>query len=178
MTQFILATGRSMDSAADELDWNRVYREQLPRIFNYFRFRFGPGTDVEELTSRTFEKAWRARGRYRQDLAGFSTWLLSIARNVGTDHRRRAESRHVALDAVTEPPHPDEPHEEASRISDLARLTKLRDLLPERERELIALKYAGGAGNQAIARITGLSESNVAVILHRAVQTLRTHWNR
>ncbi len=166
-----------MQRAADDLDWDRVYREQLPRIFNHFRFRFGPGVDVEDLTSRTFEKAWRARRRYRQDLAGFSTWLLSIARNVGTDHRR-AEPKYVALDAVVELPEPSEPHEEVSRISDLARLAKLTVLLSDRERELIALKYGAAAGNQTIARITGLSESNVAVILHRAVQALRAHWHR
>jgi RNA polymerase sigma-70 factor, ECF subfamily len=177
MAPFTLATGRSMESSADSLDWDRVYREHLPRIFNYFRFRFGPGVDVEDLTSRTFEKAWRARRRYRQDLAGFSTWLLSIARNVGTDHHR-AEPKFLALDAVVELPDPNEPHEEASRISDLARLAKLTVLLSDRERELIALKYGATARNQTIAEITGLSESNVAVILHRAVQSLRAHWYR
>lgn len=176
MTQFTLATDRSMESAADELDWNRVYREQLPKVFNYFRFRFGPGTDVEDLTSRTFEKAWRARRRYRKDLAGFSTWLLSIARNVGTDHRRAA-SKYVALHPSMEPPDLNGPHEEVSRISDLARLMKITALLSDRERELIALKYGAGAGNKAIAKITGLAESNVAVILHRAVLALRTQWN-
>ena len=42
--------------------------------------------DVEELTARTFEKAWRARHRYRRDLSGFSTWLLTIARHVAIDY--------------------------------------------------------------------------------------------
>jgi RNA polymerase sigma-70 factor, ECF subfamily len=177
MAPFTLATGRSMESSADNLDWDRVYREHLPRIFNYFRFRFGPGVDVEDLTSRTFEKAWRARRRYRQDLAGFSTWLISIARNVGTDHRR-AEPKYVTLDAVAELPDPNEPQEEVSHVSDLERLAKLTVLLSDRERELIALKYGATAGNQTIAQITGLSESNVAVILHRAVQALRAHWYR
>ena len=177
MAPFTLATGRSMDSSAEDLDWDRVYREQLPRVFNYFRFRFGANADVEELTSRTFEKAWRARHRYRRDLGGFSTWLLSIARNVGTDHRR-AERRFVALDAIEELPDANEPEEQVSRVSDLARLAQLTVLLSDRERELIALKYGAAAGNQTIARIMGLSESNVAVILHRAVQALRAHWHR
>lgn len=177
MAPFTLVTGRSMESSADDLDWDRVYREQLPRIFNYFRFRFGPGVDVEDLTSRTFEKAWRARRLYRRDLAGFSTWLLSIARNVGTDHRR-AEPKYVALNAVVELPASTEPSEEVSHMSDLARLANLTVLLSEREQELIALKYGAGAAHEAIARIMGLSESNVAVILHRAVQALRAQWYR
>jgi RNA polymerase sigma-70 factor (ECF subfamily) len=40
----------------------------------------------------------------------------------------------------------------------------------------MALKYGAGLTNRAIARATGLSESNIGTILHRAVQTLREHW--
>ena len=73
---------------AAEPDWDAVYAEQLPRVYNFFRYRFGASADVEDLTARTFEKAWRARSGYRRDLAGFSTWLLSIARNVAADYCR------------------------------------------------------------------------------------------
>ena len=48
--------------------------------------------------------------------------------------------------------------------------------LPDRERELLALKYGAGATNRAIADVTGISESNVGTILHRTVQKLRTEW--
>ena len=58
-------------ASGGELDWDALYADQLPRVLNYFRFRFGCHADAEELTSRTFEKAWRARKRYRKDLAGF-----------------------------------------------------------------------------------------------------------
>src|SRR5579871_5359235 len=96
--------------SAGELDWNAVYTDQLPRIYNYFRFRLGPGHDIEELTSRTFEKAWRARGRYRRDRAGFATWLFAIARNVGVDELRAhsLQRRAAALAEVAEPPTPEE----------------------------------------------------------------------
>jgi hypothetical protein len=44
-----------------------VYVEQLPRVFNFFRYRCGNVADAEDLTSITFEKAWRGRERYRRD---------------------------------------------------------------------------------------------------------------
>ena len=72
--------------SAAEPDWETVYAEHLPRVYNFFRFRIGDCADVEDLTSATFEKAWRARHRYRRDLSGFATWLLTIARNVATDY--------------------------------------------------------------------------------------------
>src|SRR6187551_1742207 len=80
------------DSAAQP-DWEAVYSEQLPRVYNYLRYRTGHETLAEDLTSRTFEKAWRDRHRYRRDLAGFATWLLRIARNVAIDHRRTTHSQ-------------------------------------------------------------------------------------
>src|ERR687897_133616 len=84
---------------AAEPDWDAVYREQLPRVYNFFRYRFGPSMDAEDLTARTFEKAWQARHRYRRDVAGFGTWLLAIARNVAADHVR-ARRHHLPLEAA------------------------------------------------------------------------------
>jgi RNA polymerase sigma-70 factor (ECF subfamily) len=60
--------------------------------------------------------------------------------------------------------------------SDAERLACMLATLPERDRELMALKYGAGMTNRAIARATGLSESNIGTILHRSVQTLREHW--
>ncbi len=68
------------------------------------------------------------------------------------------------------------PEEEAVISSNFARLCKLVETLEEREQELLALKYGGGASNRAIAELTGLSESNVGTILHRAVAVLRALW--
>ena len=120
--------------AAAEPNWDAVYTEQLPRVFNFFRYRLGNEALAEDLTSRTFEKAWAARSRYRRDLAGFSTWLLSIARNVATDHLR-AQRPHLPLEAAEEVAAKDTPHDEVARHSDLVRLSALLQQLPLREQE-------------------------------------------
>ena len=162
-------------AVAAEPNWDAVYTEQLPRVYNFFRYRLANDAVAEDLTSRTFEKAWSARSRYRRDLAGFSTWLISIARNVATDHLR-AQRAHLPLEAAEEVAAKDTPHDEVSRDSDIARLGLLLQKLPQREQELVALKYGAEATNRAIAELTGLSESNVGTILHRVVQTLRRDW--
>ena len=71
---------------------------------------------------------------------------------------------------------PGTPEDEAVRHSDGERLAALLQSLPERERELPAMKYGAGRTNRAIATATGLTESNVGTIVHRAVQTLRVRW--
>ena len=161
---------------AAEPDWDEVYADQLPRVLNFFRYRLGDTAEVEDLTARTFEKAWRARHRYRRDAAGFATWLLTIARNVAIDHLR-ARQRHEPLDVAAAVPSADDtPEQHAVRHSEAQRLAALLATLEARQRELIAMKYGAGMTNRAIAHATGLSESNVGTILHRAVETLRGRW--
>jgi RNA polymerase sigma-70 factor, ECF subfamily len=161
---------------AAEPDWEQVYAEQPPRVLNFFRYRLGDTADVEDLTARTFEKAWRARHRYRRDVAGFATWLLTIARNVAIDHLR-GRQRYELLDvAAAVPSLDDTPEQRAVQHSEAQRLAALLATLAPRQRELIAMKYGADMTNRAIARATGLSESNVGTILHRAVEELRGRW--
>jgi hypothetical protein len=79
------------------------------------------------LTSRTFEKAWRARARYRRDLAGFSTWLFTIAKNVRIDYYGRRS--HLPIDAALNAAAEGTPEQEAERRSNLARLAVLTESL-------------------------------------------------
>ena len=161
--------------AATMADWDALYAEQLPRVYNFFRYRVGAGPEAEDLTAITFEKAWRARKRYRRELGAFSTWLFTIARHVAVDHLRRTRE-HVPLDRVAEVAGVDTADALAERRSDVRRLATLLGALPEREREILALKYGAGLTNRAIARLTGLGESNVGTLLHRTVQKLRAEW--
>src|SRR5438128_12156296 len=119
--------------AASEADWEALYAEQLPRIYNFFRYRVGDGVVAEDLTSVTFEKAWQGRHRYRRDLGAFTTWLLAIARNVATDHFRRAR-HHVPLEEAVGVAGGATPEEIAERRSDIDRLHRLLARVEERER--------------------------------------------
>jgi RNA polymerase sigma-70 factor (ECF subfamily) len=175
MTTDVHETSAFLGAEADQPDWQAVYAEQLPRVYNFLRYRLGNEAVAEDLTSRTFEKAWRERHRYRRDLASFYTWLLRIARNVAVDHLRTSHD-HAPLEEAQDTPADSTPEDEALIRSNFARLTALISALPERERELLALKYGAGATNRAIADVTGISESNVGTILHRTVQTLRARW--
>jgi RNA polymerase sigma-70 factor, ECF subfamily len=130
----------------------------LPRVYNFLRYRLGNEAIAEDLTSRAFEKAWRDRHRYRRDVAGFSTWLLSIARNVAVDYHRTTH-HHAPLEEADDVADVGTPEDEALAQSNFSRLSLLLSTLTERERELLALKYGAGATNRAIAQITGLSES-------------------
>jgi len=158
---------------AEEIDWEATYREYLPRVYNFFRYRVGDRSLAEDLTAATFEKAWRGRSRFRRDLSAFSTWLFTIARNVGIDYFRKKE-QDFPLDSIREQADPKSLEETVQRNHDFARLGTLLSQLPEREREVIAFKYGAGLNNREIAQLIRLSASNVGIILYRVVEKLRT----
>ena len=160
-----------------QVNWDDVYRECLPRVYNFFRYRVGDDALAEDLTALTFEKAWRARETFRQDAGAVTAWLFAIARNAATDHFR-ADRSEVQLDAVTEVGSHFSVEENFQREDDSRRLEFLLAKLNVRDRELLAIKYGGGLTNREIARVTGLSESNVGTILNRIVSRLRVEWEK
>lgn len=157
---------------AEEIDWEATYREYLPRVYNFFRYRVGDRSLAEDLTAATFEKAWRGRSRFRRDLSAFSTWLFTIARNTAIDHFR-SRKQDVPLDVIGEQADPVSLEEVVQRKHDSTRLSALLSQLPARERELVAFKYGAGLNNREIAHLTHLSASNVGIILYRVVEKLR-----
>jgi RNA polymerase sigma-70 factor (ECF subfamily) len=163
-------------TAAGEAEFAALYRVELPRIYNFFRYRVGDGPVAEDLTSATFEKAWRNRHRYRHDLSAFSTWLYTIARRVAIDHYRQRRPEAPLAEAAPVPDGAPPPEAVAQRREEAQKLSRLLARLPDRERELVALKYGAGLSNRDIARVTDLSEGNVAVILHRTRERLRVEW--
>lgn len=156
-----------------EVDWNAVYADHIGRIYNFFCYRVGNDTVAEDLCAATFEKAWRKRQQFRGDLDGFSAWLYTIARNVANDYFRQSRDL-VSLDllhgqATAEQSLPDTVQK---RLAFQQIVTLIHDL-PERERDIIALKYGAELNNRQIAKTLNLSESNVGSILYRTIRRLR-----
>ncbi len=161
----------------EEIDWQDAYERFLPRVFHFFCYKVGDPQLAEELTATSFEKAWASRASFRQDRGPLSAWILGIARNVAADHFRRM-TREAAWEDAAEIPAPGSVLDDVQRRLDFQRIARRLARFPERERELVALKYGAELNNREIARMTGLTESNVGTILHRVVARLREEWEQ
>jgi RNA polymerase sigma-70 factor (ECF subfamily) len=143
----------------------------MPRIYNFLRYRLRDEAAAEDLTAVTFEKAWRHRNSYQPEESAFSTWLFTIARNTATDYLRvKKEELPLKETAVSNNPSPEEM---VSKGQDLVVLQQIVAELPEREQEILALKYGAELTNRQIARQMGLSSVNVRIILYRTIRKLR-----
>ena len=152
-----------------------LYEEHVAYVFRYINYRVGNRNEAEDLTSVVFEKALAAFHRYDRQKAAPQTWLLSIARNTITDYLRKSSKRKTmpldnALGVESADP---SPSEETERREEYERLQVCLAALPQREQEIISLKFGAELNNRQIASVVGLSENNVGTILFRAICKLR-----
>jgi RNA polymerase sigma-70 factor, ECF subfamily len=151
----------------------QLYRELLPPLFGYIRFRVGDRQLAEDLTAQVFERALGRLSSLRQ-ADRLRPWLFAIARNLVADHRRRRQVR-LDLAVVDDLEHlwAESPEGQAVQRDEWRRLLAHLARLDERERELLGLRFAAGLSNREVGEVAGLSESNVAQIVHRAIVKLR-----
>lgn len=162
------------DVRTEQDEWERLYQKEMPRIYNFFRYRLQDEQTAEDLTAVTFEKAWRQRLRYQKDKAAFTTWLFAIAKNIAIDHLRQRRTLMEINDHI--PANGPSPEDMLQQKEHLAKLRQMLAGLPEQEREIIALKFGAALNNREIARITNLTSANIGIILFRTVRKLRRQW--
>lgn len=183
MNETLKLMANETDLAARAVDesaaFAAIYDHYFPRVYNYVRYRVRDLDTTDELTSLIFERALTRISTFRPEKAPFGAWLFAIARHAVQDHFRAEKRRRwLSLDLFVEHPSPGVlPEEAAAQADTIQRMLNAISRLDSREQDLIALKFTSSLENIQIARITGLSESNVGVILYRALRRLRTLLN-
>lgn len=128
--------------------------------------------EAEEVTQDVFLKAFRQLDGFG-GRSSFQTWIYRIACNTALSHARRTRRRNT-LSGVDERRLALLPDEEAERLEEWATherqldaLTRAVTRLEAEERALVTLFYYEDRPVSECAAITGLTEGNVKVRLHR-----------
>lgn len=152
------------------------YGEYLPRVLNYVRLRVPSEDLAQELTAQTFERAL-SRLHTLRDPGAFGGWLFRIARSIVAGYYRSRRPLvaldHVGTQAAVETSAEPGPEAQVVASQEVEALKEALQGLSEREQEIIRLRFVAGVTNRAIAKMMGLREGNVAVILFRALRKLR-----
>jgi RNA polymerase sigma-70 factor (ECF subfamily) len=127
---------------------------------------------AEDVTAQAFERAYRKRGGFSARRGSPEAWVFGIARNAALDELRKRKRR-AALESEPADVWSPGPEEEAERTFRREEVRRALTSLEPRDRDLVALKFAGALSNTEIARVLRLSESNVGTRLNRAVDKLR-----
>jgi len=126
--------------------------------------------EAEEVSQDVFLKAYHALGSFKFE-SKFSTWLFRIAYNTAISKTRKKSIVNTSIDDyVIENFSVDTMQETMERSTEEEKIevmNKIVSELPEEEQLLINLLYYNRQSVEDISTITGLSDSNVKVKLHR-----------
>ena len=149
-----------------------LYERTFPRVYAYVASLLRDRAAAEDVTSQAFERAYRKRRSYRASRGTMDAWLFGIARNAALDELRKRKRR-ASLEGDPEDTGAPSPEDHAELAFRREAVRAALASLDGQERDLIALKFAGGLSNGEIARVLRMSESNVGTRLHRTITKLR-----
>jgi RNA polymerase sigma-70 factor (ECF subfamily) len=154
---------------ADAL-FEAVYVRHFKDVYRYVLALTRSHDDADDVTAETFERALRAWSAPLQAPAAPLPWLLLTARRVATDRWRRAK-RFTGL----RPRVGDIGHAGERRTEFWLWFDALAEILSDRQREVLVLRYQRDLTDRQIAMIMGLSESGVRSLVSRALDAIRSH---
>ncbi len=160
-----------------------LYQQHASTIFLFVRRHIFSLEDAEDITLEIFLAALEQE----ETLRGMSddvrlAWLRRVAHNKIVDHYRRAARRQVApLEEASEMFDEDEaslPEPLALRSEEYALLRRRLSTLPPQQQEILHLRFAGGLRSREIASLLHKSEGTVRSTLTRALNFLRSVYER
>jgi RNA polymerase sigma-70 factor (ECF subfamily) len=159
-----------------------VYVEALPTVWRVVSARIPDPREAEDVTSDVFVRALQSWGRYDPRLGTPTAWLCGIAQRAIADwwrSSRRSRTDNVLafasdgdLDTRAVAPADDQPERIALRGEQLEALRRGLAALPERERDALALRFAGGLRSGEVGQILGLSAGATRMLLLRSLLKL------
>ena len=168
----LVMRARDGDTAAYE----RLVSRHAQVAFRVACVLSGSAADAEEAAQDAFVKAYRALGRFRVG-SPWRPWLLSIVANEARNRRRAAGRRaRVQMRAAEEVPvAPVAPSTEAAVLvaERDATLRAALAALPERDREVVYLRYFLDLGEAEMAAVLDCRPGTVKSRLSRALDRLR-----
>lgn len=133
--------------------------------------------DAEEIAQESFVKAFKSLHTFKGK-AKFSTWMYRITYNACISEVRRKKVHFASVDDVQIKDEAEEMNLEGLPQENREKFIKeALDKLPEDEYTLVLLYYFEDQSVIEICKVTGLTESNVKVKLHRARKKLYTLLN-
>ena len=148
-------------------EFNRVFQRNHALVFRTAYRITGNAADAEDVSQMVFLRLFR-REAGSPTLENEESYLRRAAINAALDViRSRQSDRTVELTEL-----PAEPAQEDPRELRQALGRALAQLKP-RPAEIFALRFLEGFSNPRIARMLGISQVLVAVIVHRTRQQLR-----
>ena len=156
----------------DQIAWDAVVRMYRRKVFNIAYKFVGRHEEAEDLTQEIFLKIFKSLDTFDRR-ANFSTWLVSVSRNLCIDHYRSVRKERATIDRAVDAselaPASNDPGPMAA-LEQRDRLTLLRDALaalPDPLRQAVLMRDIHELSYQEIADRLGLPEGTIKSRINR-----------
>ncbi len=151
-----------------------LYDHYQPSIYRFLYYRTRSVVVAEDLTSETFFRALRNMASFRWQGKDFGAWLMTIARNLATDHFKAGRTR---LEMTTEDMGQHDDATDGPETAVLASLTNeilLEALteLPNEQKDCLVMRFLQGMSIAETAQVLGRSEGAIKQLQLRGVRNL------
>ncbi|MGL4369018.1 MAG: RNA polymerase sigma factor [Spirochaetota bacterium] len=161
--------------------FEEIVKRYQDRVFRYLYSRLGNYDEALDASQDVFVQVMESIHSFRGE-SKFSTWLYSVTANYCRNHRRK-QSRAVIVPLFriidgeeVEIPLSDERDGIESRLVEKEMMEAMIEEmgnLPDDYFQILTLRDIEGLPYEDIARITGISLSNVKVRIHRGREMLK-----
>jgi RNA polymerase sigma-70 factor (ECF subfamily) len=166
-----MRTPRAIGAPTDKVDFERIYRENVGRVYALCLRLSADPARAEELTQDVFVRAWRKLDTFRGESA-VSSWLHRIAVNT-VFQAQRSENRRQARELKGRARSPLSRGSVAASPGLALDLERSIARLPPGARNVFVLHDIEGYKHREIAELTGLAVGTLKAQLHRARRLLR-----
>ena len=176
MSQIIRLQGQMETFAVDEdRAWVACAMAELEQpLVRYAQMFVGENEAARDVVQDTFLKLCQQQGKV--DQANVKPWLYRVCRNRAIDFCRK-EKRVMSGGAEVADVVGNREIEPAKKLEQAEAVESVQQqilLLPFNQQEVLRLKFQSGFSYQQIAEVTGLTKSNVGVLLHTAITKLKS----
>jgi RNA polymerase sigma-70 factor (TIGR02952 family) len=181
--QEVLSVQRLVEAAraGDAESFGDLYDRYVESVYRYIYYRVGLQALAEDLTSETFLRALRRIADFRLrsgpdpdgDRDDFGAWLVTIARNLITDHFKssRYKLEIPTAELLDQPHHSDPERTVLDWMTHRTVLAAVRKLGSE-QRECVVLRFVHGLSVAETAEIMDKKTGAIKALQYRAVRSL------
>lgn len=156
-------------------EFGKVYDKYIEKIYRFVFLKVDTKETAQDITSEAFLRCWEVFKTTPERIDNVQAFLYQIARNLVVDHyRQKGRAKLVSTDEVSIIDPRLDINEKACDNSDLANIKVALSRINGDYKDVILLHYVEDLPIPDIAKSLDKSEGAVRVMLHRALEALKS----
>ena len=166
-----------LNAQKDISAFDYFYRKYFKMVNNYVFHRVNDEAARNDIVSNVFFKAMSKLNSFRlldSRKCRFSSWLMRITINeINMYYRKDGKHRKIADSVRIETAVSENVHDDGECYPEYMEIKSVINLLPEKDRDLIGLRFFRKMSYSEMAEVLKKSENSLKVRMHRLLKKIR-----